>query len=114
MGDFSENVAYSMAKGRLRWLNKRILELESQIQLSQIIKLSPTSKKIEIGNKVTIILDNKEKVYLILGPVESDPENNIISYKSPIGSALMGHKVGDKIKIIIAKKERIYTITKIQ
>lgn len=114
MGDFSENVAYSMAKGRLRWLNKRILELESQIQLAEIIKPNPNCKKVEIGNEVLVKSNNKEKSYLILGPVESDPKNNIISYKSPIGSALIGCVVGDSIDITIAQKIVNYTIINIK
>ena len=114
MGDFSENMAYSMAKGRLRWLNRRILEIESQIQLAEIIKPSSKPQKIEIGHQVTIEVNSNQKIYLILGPVESDPENDVISYKSPIGSALIGHKVGDKINIKIADKEVTYALTNIK
>src|SRR3989339_1674431 len=62
LGDFSENVEYSLAKGRLRWLNRRILELESILQLAQIIKPKKNLKKIEIGHKVVVKIKNLDSL----------------------------------------------------
>lgn len=98
MGDFSENAAYSMAKGRLRAINEQILELEDQLKNAQVIDQFKNKETVQLGHKVTIETVGKRKTYLILGSTETNPTNGIISHNSPIGSALMGHKVGDKVK----------------
>ncbi|MBI2099075.1 GreA/GreB family elongation factor [Candidatus Uhrbacteria bacterium] len=99
MGDFSENAAYQMAKGRLRGINQRILELEDRIKYAVIIKPSKNAQTVGLGHKVTIESGGESKTYLILGSAETDPLKGIISQNSPLGSALMGRKLGDKIKI---------------
>lgn len=99
MGDFSENVAYQMAKGHLRGINQRILELEDYLKRVVIIKPLENLETVQLGHKVTIETAGKQKTYLILGSSETDPNKGIISHNSPIGSALIGKKVGDKVKI---------------
>ena len=103
-GDFSENHAYSLAKGRLRGLNQRILDLENHLKKAKIIQ-KKSGNKVELGSIVSIKINNKEKTYQILGSSETNPDKNIISHNSPLGKTLMGHAVGDKIKTQIAKKE---------
>lgn len=104
MGDFSENAAYGIAKARLRGMNQRILELEEQLNKAQVIVPSRSSTIVELGNKVTIEINGQQKTYLILGSTETNPSEGVISHKSPIGMALIGHKVGDKITYISASK----------
>ncbi len=99
MGDFSENTAYQIAKGRLRGTNQRILDIKDHLKNAIIIEPDKQKNLVQLGSKVTIKINNKEKTYLILGPSETDPINNIISHKSPLGSALMNKKIGDKVKI---------------
>lgn len=116
MGDFSENAAYQMAKGRLRGINQRILELEDQIKHAVIIKPVKNAQTVQVGHKVTLeevsrhsLLNTKgwrdadiesaKKTYLILGSAETDPLKGIISQNSPLGSALLGRKLGETIKI---------------
>lgn len=114
MGDFSENAAYQMAKGRLRGLNDRIFELEEHLKMAIIIK--PTSKpgQVQLGSRVTISLSGKTKTYLILGSSEIDLSRDIISHNSPIGFALMGKKTGDNFTIQLAGKEVIGKIIKVE
>lgn len=97
MGDFSENVAYAMAKGRLRGLNQKIFELENQLKLGRVIEPSKSVSKVQLGHHVTIEIEGKQITYLILGSIETNPDQGIISHNSPIGSALIGHQVGDKV-----------------
>lgn len=99
MGDFSENAAYSMAKGRLRAINEHILELEYQLKNAQVIDQLKNKETVQLGHKVTIETVGKQKTYLVLGSAETNPSKGIISHNSPIGSALMGRKVGDKVKL---------------
>lgn len=113
MGDFSENAAYQMAKGRLRHINQTISDLKTQLAGAEIIK--PTNNQnIQIGHRVTITSKNNSKTYLILGSAETDPNKGVISYLSPIGSKLLGRKLGDNIVITTNKVEINYLISKIE
>jgi len=112
-GDFSENVEYSIAKGKLRGTNRRILELESQILLAKIISPTKNAKVVEIGHSVDIKIDGKNKTYTILGSSEIDTNKNIISHNSPLGSTLIGRKLKEKLKIELGGKEKKVEILKI-
>lgn len=98
LGDFSENAAYQMAKGRLRGINQKILELEAKINHAVIIEPKDTDE-VALGSKVVIKINGKECTYQILGSAEVDPARGIISRNSPIGAAIMGHKVGDHVEV---------------
>ena len=113
MGDFSENVAYSLAKGRLRWINQAILDLEKDLKNAKIIKINKSKNKIKLGHSVVVKQDGKKTKYTILGSEETDPTKKIISHHSPIGSALLGHKVGDVVTIQIKNKNLEFKILKI-
>lgn len=114
LGDFSENVEYQLAKGRLRGINQSIIELEKQINQADIIKPHGQTGKVEIGHKVTIENNGGQKTYQILGSSETDPRKGVISIHSPLGAALIGCKVDDAIKVKLADKEVTYKITKIE
>jgi len=113
-GDFSENHAYSLAKGRLRGLNQRILDIENHLKKAKIINERKNKNIIELGSTVTIINDKKEKTYQILGSSEANPDKNIISHSSPLGKSLIGHKIGDEIELKINENIIKYKILKIK
>ncbi|MEK7623126.1 MAG: GreA/GreB family elongation factor [Patescibacteria group bacterium] len=112
LGDFSENVEYQLAKGRLRGINQRILELEFQVNRAEIIK-PKSSNVIQIGHTVTLQSGDKILVYQILGSSETNPQKGIISHTSPLGAALLGHRVGKKIIMKTTDEEIEYTVVKI-
>ncbi|MCX6795385.1 MAG: GreA/GreB family elongation factor [Candidatus Falkowbacteria bacterium] len=113
MGDFSENAGYQMAKSRLRGINKRIDEISDLLTRAEII--SPNnSGKIELGNLITLAQNGKQKKYRLLGSVETDPQNGIISHNSPLGEALLGKRVGDQVKISPREKIIEYKIISIE
>ncbi|MFA6254660.1 MAG: GreA/GreB family elongation factor [Patescibacteria group bacterium] len=114
MGDLSENAAYQMAKGHLRSINQRILELEDYLHHAVIIKPNKNTDTVQLGHKVTIETAGKQKTYLILGSSETDPSQGIISRNSPIGSAILGHKVGDTIRIKAKDAVIEYKVIKIE
>lgn len=101
MGDLSENADYIQAKEEQGFLEGRIQELEQILSNVQIIEESgKTRDKVDIG--ATIIVQEAEfpeESYFLVGPKEADPINGRISYESPIGKALLGHKIGDMVKI---------------
>ncbi|OGH88130.1 MAG: hypothetical protein A3J93_00095 [Candidatus Magasanikbacteria bacterium RIFOXYC2_FULL_42_28] len=114
LGDFSENAGYQFAKGRLRGINRRILELESQLDHAEIIKTQQQTDTVEIGHSVTVEFNNKQKTFQILGSAETDPTTGIISQHSPLGVALIGSAVGDKVKVKSGDREIEYKIIKIE
>lgn len=115
LGDFSENAEYQLAKGKLRGMNKAIVVLEAQLNQAVIIKTKHGGGVVELGNIVTLLNKNgKQKTYQILGSSETNPEKGIISYSSPIGSALMGKKLGSQVVIKLADRELEYEIVNIE
>lgn len=114
MGDFSENAGYQDAKGRLRGLNQRILELEAHLKTSIIFKPSAQIDFVCLGSKITVTNSEQKKIYTIVGSTETDPARGFISHHSPIGSALMGHKVDDIINFTINDQAKILKIIKIE
>lgn len=114
-GDFSENVEYQIAKGKLRGVNQGIIDLENHLKQAVVIPLQHQTDMIQLGHTVTVELGGQQKVYQILGSSEIDMAKGIISYSSPIGMALMGKGVGDTVKVKLANgKEVEYKIIKIE
>lgn len=114
MGDFSENTAYQMAKGRLRGINSAILRIGNQLNHAIIISPQEKTDSVQIGHCVTIEGAGQQKKYQILGSTETNPGGGIISHNSPIGAALLGRRVGETVKIKLASKEIEYKIINIE
>lgn len=112
-GDFSENHAYSLAKGRLRGINQGILDIEKQLKNAVIIKKSNTGR-VDIGSVVEIEINGRIKEFTILGSSETNPSGGIISHLSPIGEALMGKKAGDQISVALKDRSVVYKIIKVK
>ncbi|MDD4333332.1 MAG: GreA/GreB family elongation factor [Patescibacteria group bacterium] len=113
-GDFSENHAYQMAKGRLRGINQHILDIEDHLKRAIIIKPQINTDKVRLGCQVTVETNGKIKTYLILGSSETDPNTGVISHNSPLGSTLLNKKVGDTVKVNLANKVVEYKIVEIK
>lgn len=99
MGDLSENADYHKAKEDQAFLEGRIQELQYILGNAIIVEESTVKREIVfVGATVTIQEDNFDpEVYYIVGAKEADPRNGKISHESPIGRALMDHKVGDVV-----------------
>ncbi|HAT03216.1 MAG TPA: transcription elongation factor GreA [Candidatus Magasanikbacteria bacterium] len=114
LGDFSENVEYQLAKGRLRSIINTILKLENQLRNAVLIEPEKGAGRVSVGNTVRVSVGGIDKMYQILGSAETNPQKGIISHNSPIGSALIGHQIGDIVSIDIAGKHVEYKILKIE
>lgn len=99
MGDLSENADYKQAKEDQGFIEGRIQELIQILGNVVIIQENDAPKDtVQIGSKVTIQETGEEKeTYLLVGPQEADPAKGRISYSSPIGEALLNHKVGETV-----------------
>jgi transcription elongation factor GreA len=98
MGDLSENADYHKAKEDQAFLEGRIQEIEAVLRMAVIIEKASTDT-VTVGNKVTVQEEDYEpEVFHMVGAKEADPRNGKISNESPIGRALMDHKVGDVVE----------------
>lgn len=96
-GDISENADYDAARDRQARVEARIKELEHQIKNAEIITEKKRGNSVRIGSTVEIQeLDTKAKLtYKIVGSVEADPLNGLLSNATPLAEAIMDHKVND-------------------
>ena len=100
MGDLSENADYHKAKEDQAFLEGRIQELEYLLRNAIIVEESDRPKDVvAVGVRVTVQEgDFGAETYQLVGAKEADPRNRKISNESPIGQALMDHRVGDTVE----------------
>ena len=100
LGDLSENAEYKYGKEKQEMLNSTVGKLTEEINNAQVFdKANLNLNKVSFGTKVTLLnLDtNQNVVYTILGPWESVPEKNIISYKAPLADELLGAEKDEEL-----------------
>lgn len=109
------NPEYINFQEDLSFLRSRIAELESIIKNHEIIKKPSSGKEnvVGLGAAVTVDVDGEKDEFVITGTLEANPTLGKISNESPVGMALLGHKVGEKIKVS-PPLETTYTIKKIK
>ena len=100
-GDLSENSEYQSAKDEQAFMEGQIKSLQNMLDNSEVIDSSSiAADEVSVGKTVTFQEDGDEpESYTIVGSIEADPDDGKISNESPIGKALIGHKVGDMVKI---------------
>jgi len=101
-GDISENAEYAAAKERQAFLHGKVQEIENNLAMSNVIDLRDLNNdKVVFGSMVIIedIATGDDTKYQLVGPFESDINENKISVTSPIGKALIGKNIGDTIKV---------------
>lgn len=100
-GDLSENAEYDEAMSDQAKLEARISEIENMIKNAKVFDEDSLGTEIvHIGSKVTIANSKKQKFeYKIVGFAQANPSEGKISDESPVGRALLGHRVGDKVQV---------------
>lgn len=109
-GDLSENAEYDAAKDAQAAMEQRITTIENMLKNAQIISESEVSTDtITIGSRVKLfdVEFDEEMEYTIVGSTEANPDEGRISDESPIGSAILGHKVDDVVDVTLANGEVI-------
>jgi transcription elongation GreA/GreB family factor len=114
MGDRSDNAAYSDARGRLTGLDIRLQTFKERLKYAIPIQVGVGSNgMVRLGSTVTIEVNGKSKTYNIVGAQEANPTSGRISYHSPLGQSLMGHRAGETISIEVNGKAVAYQITEV-
>lgn len=101
MGDLSENADYISTKEEQGFVEGRIQELEQILKRTKVIENSNSNPDvIRIGSEVVVREEGyEEETFNIVGSKEANPQNGKISYTSPIGKSLLGHRVGDIVRV---------------
>ena len=116
-GDLSENAEYDAAKQKQSFTEGRILELQDKIARAYVVDLSNLKPdKVVFGATVTLYdtANDEEVTYKIVGEDEADIKIGKISCTSPVGKALIGHKLDDTVKAKVPSGVKEYEIVEIR
>ena len=100
-GDLSENFEYHAAKKDKNKNESRIRYLERMLKTARIITDESQEDEVGLNNKVEVYFeeDDETEVYKRVTSIRGNSLDGRISVESPLGKALLGHKVGDKVHV---------------
>ena len=109
-GDLSENAEYKEAKREKRKNEGRIRYLEAMIRTANVIEIEETADSVSLFDKVTVFNEkmNAEKEIQIVTTLRQNALQGFVSKESPLGSAIMGHKVGDRVLVTVNENMSYY------
>ncbi|MES2907465.1 MAG: transcription elongation factor GreA [Pseudomonadota bacterium] len=116
-GDLSENAEYHAAKEAQGMNEAKIAELEDKLSRAEVIDISKLSgKQVTFGATIALVdedTDDKKK-FKIVGEMEADAKNGLISITSPIARALIGKKKGDVVEVNTPGGAKSYEVMKVE
>ncbi len=115
-GDLSENAEYDAAREEQGMNEKRVAELEDILTRSRILDDKAMAKDEALLGAIVKVKDlssGEEIDYMLVSEEESDFDLNKISITSPVGKALLGHKVPDVVEVNVPVGVIEYKILKI-
>ena len=114
-GDLKENSEYKMAKQDQQVLMAQKSQLERELARARITDFKDaTIEQVSVGSIVEVrVPDGATTKYTILGVWDGDPDHHIISYKTPLGAALIGKRTGETVKVKMGTSEDSYSIVSI-
>ena len=114
-GDLSENAEYDAARNEQAANEGEIVDLDYKIKNAVILEVNSDTSYVHIGSKVTVYDEDmdEEETYEITGSTEANAMENKISNESPVGAALLKHKVGDKVKVVAPEGEYYLVVKQI-
>ena len=106
LGDLSENDEYRSAKREWNRNNGRIRYLEAMIETAIVIKVDHAEDTVGLFDKVTLFYeeDDEENTITLVTTLRNNVFGGYISKESPVGKAIMGHKVGDRVIVQVNEK----------
>lgn len=115
-GGTEDNAEFDDAKNEQAFIEGRIMTLDNMLHNATVIPDEHRkSAFVDIGAKVTVKNEaGRTMEYLIVGSDEADPKAGKVSNESPVGQALLGHKVGDDVKVIAPARVIKLTIRNIE
>jgi transcription elongation factor GreB len=115
-GDRSENAEYIYGKKKLREIDRRMRFLGKRIDAAVVVDPA-TQKGPRVFFGATVVLeddDGEEQEWRLVGEDEIDAARRRISWRSPIGAALLGRKEGDDVKVTTPAGTRRFSIVEVR
>ena len=116
LGDLRENAEYQMAKDEQKILLAKRSDIEQSLSRAQVTDFSDTpTDYVGIGSAVELFDETAEqdRQYVILGAWDGDPDQNILSYQTPLGQSLLQKKVGEVVETEVEGEKRSWKIMKL-
>jgi transcription elongation factor GreA len=116
-GDISENAAFEDAKHQQGMIEGRIQELDYMLKHAEMIEERPheAAEGVQIGCHVTVLdAEGHEEKFFLVGSAEAHPGAGRISNESPMGKALLGHRIGDAVEVPTPSGKLKFTVKAIE
>ena len=109
-GDLSENFEYKAAKREKNRNDSRIRYLERMIRTAEVISVESAADEVGLFDQVEIYIEEDDEVQTIrlVTTLRQNALVGLISKESPVGKAVMGHKVGDRVKVEVNEQYSYY------
>ena len=113
-GDLSENFEYHAAKKDKNQNESRIRYLERMLKNAQIVSDESRDDEVGINNTVELYMEDDDEVetYRLVTSIRGSSLNGLISIESPLGKAIIGHKVNDRVYIRVNDDYGYYAVIK--
>ena len=111
-GDLSENFEYYAAKREKNQNESRIRYLERMLKTAVVISEESKEDEVGLNNTVTLYMedDDEEETYRLVTSIRGNSLAGLVSTESPIGKAILGHKVGDRVYIKVNEQFGYYAV----
>jgi transcription elongation factor GreA len=116
VGHTQNDAEYDDAKNEQAFVEGRIAQLEVIVKNHVLIDEDQAhqSRSVRLGCTVVVESTSGRREYMIVGSTEADPTSGRISNESPVGKALIGHRVGDKVQVLTPKGPASFTVAEIK
>lgn len=113
-GDLSENFEYYAAKKDKNKNESQIRYLQRMIRTAVLVTEESKDDEVGLNKKVELFFEEDEETqtYEMVTTVKGNSLKNRISIESPLGKALLGHKVNDRVEIVVNKDNSYYVVIK--
>ncbi len=103
-GDLSENFEYYAARQEKGKNDSRIRYLEGILKTATIISDSSGEDEVGLNNTVEVyyVEDDETETFRLVTSIRGDAMSGLISIESPVGKAILGHKVGDRVRVQVS------------
>ena len=113
-GDLSENFEYYAAKKDKNRNESRIRYLENMLKNAKIVSDCSKADEIGLNDAVTLYFeeDDEDEVYRLVTSIRGNSLKGLISIESPLGKAILGHKVGESVEVKVNEKASYTVVVK--
>ena len=109
-GDLSENYEYKVAKQALRRCDSRLRHLKRMIETAHVVTINYKTDRIDLFDTIELYSEARkaDMTVRMMTTLRRDVGKGIISNESPLGRALMGHRVGDRVYVKLSEDNGYY------